>query len=577
MLDFSIQRNEQGAVELVTSVRGKALLTIPQLNKGTAFSHEERDAFGLTGKLPCGVETIDQQVERAYRQLISFDEHFSRNIYLNGLINTNQVLFYRLVETHLAEILPIIYTPIVGAAVQHFNQTFRQTRGLYISYQDIDRMDEILGNRSNPDVQLLVVSDGGAVLGIGDQGVSAMMIPVAKLMVYTAVGGIDPNKTLPIMLDAGTDNEALLNDPMYLGWAHPRIVGKDYTRFIETFIACVKRHFSRALLHWEDFGTHNAYYNLALSSPQMCSFNDDIQGTGVVTTAAVLAAIKKSGQSLKDQRIVIFGAGAAGVGIANSIKFTLMKAGLCERDALACFYLVGRPGLLSAYVTKMTETQRQYMRSCADADALGARDPSEIGLLELVQCLKPTVLIGSSGVAGAFNQAVVEAMQEGVERPIIFPLSNPTHLSEAQPKDLMAWTQGRALVATGSPFDPVLYKGRSYPISQCNNYLAFPGIGLGVMAVQATQLAEEMLWSASQALCAYPSRDKQQLLPDIEEASEAAIAVAIAVATEALKLGVVRDPSLQVHEIEEKVRACLWRPEYHAYRYKAADKEAVLP
>lgn len=426
MLNFKIKTNNQAQKYLETSLYGKALLSISQLNKGTAFTQEERLQFNLIGKLPYQIETLEEQIKRVYQQYSSCPDQLAKNTYLNSVLNQNQVLFYRLVDEHIEEMLPTIYTPVVGNAVQAFNKKYVGPRGLYICIQDQDHIEEILDNRTNPDVDLIVVSDGEGVLGIGDQGIGAMAIPVAKLMVYTAFGKINPANTLPILLDAGTNNQELLNDPLYLGWRHPRVSGRDYEVFIEKFVMALKKKMPDVFLHWEDFGRNNAYRNLIQYRDTMCTFNDDIQGTGVVALATVLAAVRRTHTPLSQQRFIIFGAGSAGMGITDNIFNALLRAGLSETEARQRIWLVDRQGLLTTLITDATEAQKPYLRDAAEITKWQVNNKQEISLLETVTHTHPTVLIGASARTGAFTQKVVEMMARHTTQPIILPLSNPS-------------------------------------------------------------------------------------------------------------------------------------------------------
>ncbi len=563
MLNITKKIDADGKAYLETDICGKALLTIPQLNKGTAFTMEERHAFHLLGKLPDQVERLSDQVARAYHQFLGYDEPINRNIFLNNIANTNQILFYKLISEHLEEMLPTIYTPIVGNAVEQFHKKFLQPRGIYISYGDLAYIDEILDNRSNALIELIVISDGEGVLGIGDQGVGAMMIPIAKLMVYTAIGKINPSHTLPIMLDAGTNNKKLLDSPFYLGWRHPRISGKQYDTFIDTVIDALKRKLPDVFLHWEDFGKINADRNLQTYREKICSFNDDIQGTGVVAVAAILAALRRSKQKMQDQRIVIFGAGAAGMGITDQIYKNLRRLGVNDTQAQRQFYLVGRNGLITEHTPDIHNIQQPYVRSAKEVAQWEVVDVNKIDLLEVVRHAKPTILIGCSAQAGSFNEAIIKEMAQHVEHPIIFPLSNPTERSEACPQDLIEWTNGRALVATGSPFTPVTYKNKTFTISQCNNFLAFPGLGLGILAVKATHVSDDMLWAASTALSDYIHDSKHTLLPSISQSIDASRLVAIKVAQAAVKAGLAK---ITNKPIEELVKKTCWEPHYLPYK-----------
>ncbi len=566
MLEFKIVRQKNGKKFLQTSIYGKALLTIPQLNKGTAFNEAERLEFGLIGKLPDRVETLEEQVKRAYHQYNCHEKEIQKNSYLNYLLNVNQTLFYKLICEYTAEMLPKIYTPVVGEAVEKFSQQFFQPRGLYISYEDKDRIELILNNRSNPEIDLIVVSDGEGVLGIGDQGAGAMAIPVAKLMVYSAIGGINPNTTLPIMLDAGTNNKNLLNDPMYLGWRHARVSGKDYEEFISKFVEAVKKLFPKSFLHWEDFGPYNAYSNLIKYRQKICSFNDDIQGTGVVTIAAILAGLRQTKQTLAQQRIVIFGAGSAGMGVTESIYKAMLANGMDADAAKNCFWLVDRAGLLTEYTKDATPAQSAFLRKKVEVEHWKIKNKEGISLLEVVENVHPTILIGCSTVYGAFNQQVIETMTQFVEQPIILPLSNPTSKSEAKPDDLIRWTKGKALVATGSPFPDVVWEGKIFPIGQCNNYLAFPGIGLGVIAIKAKEVSEHMLWAASLAL-SQSTKTGKSLLPSLAEqlTQETSREIAVAVAKAAIKEK-LNQIDLQGKNAEEWVKEHIWKPEYLPYQ-----------
>lgn len=564
MLNFKIIHDKNGEKILLTSIYGKALLTIPQLNKGTAFTEQERLAFGLIGKLPPHVESLAEQVARAYLQYCSHETEIQKNIYLNYLLNVNQVLFYKLISKYTAEMLPKIYTPVVGDAVEQFSQRFFQPRGLYISYEDQDRIELILNNRSNPDIRLIVVSDGEGVLGIGDQGAGAMAIPVAKLMVYTAFGGIDPNATLPIMLDVGTNNKKLLDDPMYLGWRHARVSGKDYTVFINKFVAAVKKNFPQVFLHWEDFGSYNSYNNLAQYRHEICSFNDDIQGTGVVTNAAILAAVTETKTRLADQRIVVFGAGSAGMGVTESLYKTLLHAGLSPAAAKAKFWLIDRDGLLTEYTASPAKAQAEFLRSKTEVKQWQVENINHITLAEVIDQIHPTVLIGSSAVKGAFTQAIIENMARYVAQPIVLPLSNPTTKAEATPEQLIQWTQGKALIATGSPFADVNWQGRVYPISQCNNYFAFPGIGLGVIAVKAKEVSENMLNAASTVLADSSAAQPGRLLPTLEQLPAVSRSIGIAVAKAAVAEGLAQEAIEGA--IEDLIDRHIWRPHYLPYQ-----------
>jgi malate dehydrogenase (oxaloacetate-decarboxylating) len=528
----------EGYIE--TTLSGKNIMTTPQLNKGTAFTAEELETFGLLGKVPSRIETLEEQVKRAQLQLAEYEDDLQKHIYLNNLHDKNQVLFYKLVSDRLVDFFPLIYTPHVATVVQEFSHEFRQARGLFISYEHRDQIEDILDNRTNPEIDLIVVTDGEGVLGIGDQGVGSINIPIAKLMVYTLCAGISPLKTLPIYLDVGTNNQKLLDDPYYLGMRHPRITGKAYDDFIAAFIKAVEKKFPKAFLHFEDFGRNNARRILDTYQHKIRCFNDDIQGTGAAALAAVLSAIKKANSSLDKQRILIFGAGTAGTGIADQIYRAMRRYHLSEKEAREKFWLVDRFGLITDNTPDLTDAQKPYARR--DATTLS-------DLAEIIDDVKPTILIGCSAQHGKFTEQVVTAMAKYNEYPIIFPLSNPTEKSEATPADLLKWTKGRALIATGSPFKPVNYNGKTYVISQCNNSLVYPGIGLGVIASRPTLFTDDMLWAACVALSELSG---DALLPTLDHSRESAVKIAAAIAKVAGMEG----------DVESHIQKMMWEPRY---------------
>ena len=564
MLDFKVNRDSKtGDLFIETSLSGKNLLTTAQLNKGTAFTTSERHAFGLLGKLPNRVETLDEQVHRAYLQYTRYTSSLQKNIFLNNLHDKNQILFYKLLCCHLAEMLPIIYTPTVGLAVKHFSHEYRQPRGLYIAHSDQNQLEEIINNRSNPEIDLIVVTDGEGVLGIGDQGIGGMDIPVAKLMVYSLCGGIDPTRTLPIFLDVGTNNQELLDDPMYLGCRHQRIDADHYNRFINQFVDCIHKHFPNAFLHWEDFGRSNARPILDRFQDKLCTFNDDIQGTGAVTLAALLAACDITGMSLEDHRIVVYGAGSAGTGISDQIVDALVMRGLSIEEAYTRFWLIDRQGLLMEHDPDLTDAQIPYARQLSEFDTWPTQEKLARTLTDTIRHIKPTILIGCSAQTGAFSQDIIETMSANCERPIVFPLSNPDEKCEAQPADILTWSKGKALIATGTAFPPVEYQHRMLQIAQCNNALVFPGIGLGIQAVQATRLSKAMIWAASLALSELSPSKKdsfQPLLPLINDAQEVAKHIAIAVARSAIEAGLAQRN--QEMDLEQLIQDIFWEPGY---------------
>lgn len=572
MLDFNIATDEEtGELYLETSLSGKPLLTTPQLNKGTAFTEEERKTFKLLGKLPFRVETLDEQVTRAYKQYNGYSTRLQQNIYLNNLHDKNQVVFYKLVSQHLNEMLPTIYTPIVGTAVKQYSQEFRQPRGIYISYPDRDSMEEILQNRSNPKIDLIVVTDGESILGIGDQGIGGMDIPIAKLMVYTLCGGINPSKTLPVFLDVGTNNETLLADPFYLGWRHKRINGAEYNAFIDQFVSTVQKLFPKAFLHWEDFGRENARNILEKYQNKICTFNDDIQGTGVVALSALLSGIKVTKTQLADQRIIVSGAGSAGIGVSDQIIEALCRQGLSLKEAYQRFWLIDRQGLLVEDDPHLTESQRPYARSRAEIDSWQCEKADFISLADTVKAVHPTVLIGCSAQAGTFSESILKNMAEHCERPIVLPLSNPTELCEATPADILRATDGKALIATGTLFDPVLWNNELRSIAQCNNALSFPGIGQGILSSQAKRLTKDILWAACEALSEQSPALKDPnapLLPSLDEAQTVGKNMAKAIAKQAIKENLSDLSPEDQTNIESIVEKRFWKPQYLPCRQK---------
>jgi len=478
---------------------GPALLSTPLLNKGSAFTAEERSSFNLEGLLPETTETIQEQVGRAYKQYCNFESDMDKHIYLRNIQDTNETLFYRLVQNHISEMMPIIYTPTVGAACENFSNIYRRGRGLFISYPNRDRIDDLLNNATNHNVKVIVVTDGERILGLGDQGIGGMGIPIGKLALYTACGGISPAYMLPIVLDVGTNNPQRLADPMYMGWRHPRITGADYDAFVEEFIQAVQRRWPDALVQFEDFAQKNAMPLLERYKDRICCFNDDIQGTAAVTVGSLLAACKAAGSKLSDQRVTFLGAGSAGCGIAEAIIAQMVSEGISDEQARSQVYMVDRWGLLQEGMQNLLDFQQRLVQTNANTKDWES-DGTGFSLLDVVRHAKPTVLVGVSGAPGLFSKEVIKEMNLHCERPIVFPLSNPTSRVEATPNDIIRWTDGKALVATGSPFEPVVHNGTTYPIAQCNNSYIFPGIGLGVLAVNASRITDEMLMESSRAL-----------------------------------------------------------------------------
>ncbi len=546
-----------------TSLSGSKLLDNRLLNKGTAFTGKERGELGLLGLLPPHVETLDAQVERAYTALQQKTVDIEKHIYLRALQDTNETLFYALVHAHLPEIMPLIYTPVVGAACERFSEIYRRPRGLFISYPERDFIEAILDNSMVENVRVIVVTDSERILGLGDQGVGGMGIPIGKLSLYTACGGIDPATTLPVILDVGTNNEARLKDPRYIGWRHKRIAGQDYDAFVDAFVQAVKRKWPDVLLQFEDFAQSHATSLLERYRDQLCTFNDDIQGTAAVTVGTLLAATKVTCTAIAEQTVVFVGAGSAGCGIAEQLIKTMISEGAPEADARSRFFMVDRHGLLHDRIQGLHSFQRVLVQP-ADRVAGWASNPSEgISLLDVVRHANPTVLVGVSGQPGLFTEEVVRAMAERVERPIIFPLSNPTSRIEAVPADLIAWTDGRALIATGSPFPPVEHGGHTYPVAQCNNSYIFPGMGLGILAAGAARVSDQMFMAASNALaaCSPALEDPQApLLAPLSRVGELSRRIAFAVASQAQHEGLAEKTS--VKELRERIEATFWNPVY---------------
>ncbi|HEY2469227.1 MAG TPA: NAD-dependent malic enzyme [Terracidiphilus sp.] len=546
---------------------GMDLLNNQGLNKGTAFTEEERIHLGLHGLLPPQVETLDEQAMRAYEAYQRKDDDLERHIYLRALQDTNEVLFYRLLLDHIVEMTPMVYTPVVAQACQQFSHIYRRPRGLVISYPLRDSIPALLRNRPNPEVDVIVVTDGERILGIGDQGVGGLGIPIGKLSLYTLIGGIRPERTLPIVLDVGTNNAERLNDPEYLGWRHGRVTGQPYFDFVDQFLQAVKQELPDTCLQWEDFATPHARPILQRYRDQLLTFNDDIQGTSAVALGAVLGAVNVSRKSLKEQQIVMLGAGSAGIGVVDGLREAMKGEGLSEQEARNHFWVIDKNGLLHSGRKDLTPEQSVYAQP--ESRLAGWTSPSNghIGLADVIGKIEAKILIGLSTATGAFSETIVREMARKVERPIIFPLSNPTAKSEANAEDLIRWTDGRALVATGSPFAPVSYGGRTIPIAQCNNVYIFPAVGLGLVASGARRVTERMMLGAARALAANSPALKDpsaSLLPPLTEIRRVAVEIAIAVGMEAQKDGVA--PKLTEDELRHRVQATQWTPVYPALR-----------
>ena len=543
--------------------RGMDLLERPRLNKGTAFTEEERSKLGLHGLLPPQVESLEEQVVRAYEAYKRKDDDLERHIYLRALQDTDEVLFYRLLLDHIEEMTPMVYTPVVALACQQFSHIYRRPRGLFISYPLRDSIPTLLRNRPNPEVDVIVVTDGERILGIGDQGAGGLGIPIGKLSLYTLIGGIRPERTLPIVLDVGTNNKERLNDPEYLGWRHERITGQAYFEFVDQFVQAVKQELPGTCLQWEDFATPHARPILRRYRDELLTFNDDIQGTAAVALGAVLGAVKVTGKSLKEQQIVMLGAGSAGIGVADGLREAMKGEGLSEQEARSHFWVVDRDGLLHSGRKDLTPEQSVYAQPEDRVSGWPRTSNGHIGLADVIGSIEATILIGLSTVGGAFTEAVVREMARKVKHPIIFPLSNPTSKSEAKAAELIRWTDGRALVATGSPFAPVRYSGRTIPIAQCNNVYIFPAMGLGLVASGARRVTDAMMLAAARALAGNSPALKDpsaSLLPPLTDIRRVAAQIAIAVGIEAQKEGLAA--KLAEDELQQRVMAAQWIPAY---------------
>jgi len=560
MRRYELSQTDEGPAVQVP-YRGEELLAQPMYNKSTAFTLAERELFELTGLLPAAVSTLDQQARRAYENIVRKSDPLERYIGLEALQDRNEHLFYRVLGDHLEELLPIVYTPTVGLACQRYSRIFRQARGLWITPRHRGRIAEVLGNAPFEDVRLIVVTDNERILGLGDQGAGGMGIPIGKLALYSAAAGIHPARTLPISLDVGTDNRELLDDDLYLGWRHPRLRGEEYLSLVDEFVEAVLEVFPRALLQWEDFKKGNAFRLLDRYRERLPSFNDDIQGTAAVSVAGMLAASRASGVPLAEQRVAILGAGAAGIGIAALVRTALAKAGLAGEALARALVVLDSRGLLvdDQPIDDAYKRDFAWPAALASAYRLGAGDD----LLAVVRAVRPTTLIGTSGQPGAFTEEIVREMASHVDRPAIFPLSNPTSQSDAVPADLFAWTEGRALVATGSPFEPVEVGGRRIRVGQANNVYVFPGVGLGCMVAGVRVVSDGLFRAAAEALAEASTPEALAagaLFPPAAELRAVAGRVAAAVVREARETNLgARIPD---DEVEARVEAARWAPAY---------------
>ena len=575
--DFELDTTTGTDVQLRIRARGRLILIHPMANRGTAFTHAERRELELSGLLPSGVTTLEQQVRRSYAQYSRNVTPLSKALFLADLRDRNEVLYYRLLSDHLEEMLPIVYTPTIGEVIERFSHDYHGARAVFCS---IDRPDMIEENLKNfgldaDEVDLIVATDSAGILGIGDQGIGGVQIAIGKLGVYTAAAGIHPRRAIPVVLDVGTDNLGLLSSDVYLGEAHTRVTGERYDEFIESFVQAVTKLFPHALLHWEDFGADNAHRILTRYMDNYCTFNDDIQGTAAVVLAGVLAAVRVKGTPLSQQRIVIYGAGTAGVGIADIIRQGMMREGMEEKDTYSHFYTFNSRGLIVEGAPGVRDFQAPYARPQAEIEAWGVADPHKVSLAEAVKHIQPTILIGTSARPGAFTEQIVTDMAAACERPIIMPLSNPTSKSEALPEDLLRWTNGRALIATGSPFDDVIQDGTVYSIAQANNALIFPGLGLAVSVVRASRVSESMIYASAAALAGMVNefRPGAALLPPVSDLRLVSSTVAVAVAKTAIAEGLAQEiPDDLVQAVFER----MWQPVYPRLEILEASDHAIL-
>ena len=541
---------------------GRSVLRDPLLNRGTAFTSEERAALGIDGLIPPGVSTLEEQAERSYEQYGAQPTELAKNEFLAALHDRNETLYYKLLEEHLTEMLPVVYDPVVAAAIEQYSHQYQRPNGVYLSIDDIDGVERAFHNYGlgAGDVDLLVATDAEEILGIGDWGANGMDISIGKLAVYTAAAGIHPDRVIPVMLDVGTDRESLLNDPLYVGNRHARVRGERYDQLIESYIETASRLFPNALLHFEDFGPSNARRILEQYRDKARIFNDDVQGTGAITLAAILAGMRVAGTQPSEQRVVIFGSGTAGIGIADQIRLVMVRDGLSEDEAMRRFWCVDRQGLLVDDIDSLRDFQTTYARPRSEVADWGA--DGTIGLVEVVEKVHPTIIVGTSTVGGAFTEQVIRAMAKGVERPLIFPLSNPTERIEAVPADVIHWTDGRGLIGTGTPWPPVPYKGTNYRIGQANNALVYPGIGLGTIVSGAEHVTDGMLLASAQAIASLVdvSQPGAGVLPDVSNLRASSATVAVAVAQQAVKDGVAHPLNDPVQAVQDAMWQAAYRP-----------------
>ncbi|MBA2656625.1 MAG: NAD-dependent malic enzyme [Tatlockia sp.] len=567
-MDYKRCVDEKGRPYLAVHTSDFRLITNPVLNKGTAFSKKEREDFKLFGLLPPEESTIKEQRERSYKAFKSKGSDLEKYLYLRDLQDSNETLYYSLLGEYITEMMPIVYTPVVGDACIHFSHIYRRPRGVFIAYPDLDRIEQILANPRFDQVKAIVVSDGERILGLGDQGAGGMGIPIGKLALYCACSGIHPSNTLPILLDTGTNNPDLIKDPLYIGWRHERVRAKDYDDFIEAFIFALKKRFPHILLQWEDFAIGNATRLLDKYRDQLCTFNDDIQGTAAIATGTLFSAVQVTGISLAKQKILIVGAGSAGCGIAELIVHAMIEEGLTDQEARDRIFMVDRNGLLVEGMMELLPFQQKFLKSPSIIADWNCTNKALISLKEVVENLHPNALLGVSGKAGLFTEDLIREMAAHVRQPIILPLSNPVTHSEAIPSDLMNWTDNRALIGTGSPFGNLVKNGELFRVDQTNNVYIFPGLGLGLIALQVKRVTDRMFMAAAKALasCSPAKNDpKANLLPPFTEVREVSFKVAFAVAKEAVDANLAEQ--LSDDEIEKRIREHIWHPEYVPYKF----------
>jgi malate dehydrogenase (oxaloacetate-decarboxylating) len=554
---------------MAVAAKGRGLLLNALTNKGSAFSRREREELDLEGLLPPGVCTIQQQMERTYESFQAKPTSLEKFIYLSSLQDRNETLFYRLVLEHIDEMMPIVYTPVVGEACQKFSHIYRRGRGLYIAFEQRSSIETILHNAGIPDPSVIVVTDGERILGLGDQGAGGMGIPIGKLCLYTLCAGISPYSTLPITLDVGTDNQERLNDPLYLGMRHPRVRGEAYQGFVDAFVTAVQRVFPGVVLQWEDFLKGNALFQLARFRDRLCTFNDDIQGTAAVVLSGLYGALRITGGRMRDQRVVFAGAGASAQGISDLLVAAFMEDGLSREEAIRRIWTTDSKGLVTSGRAGLEPFKATYARPAKEAAGYTRGNPDTITLVETVENARPTILIGTSATPGLFDEAVVTAMSRVNPRPVILPLSNPTSKSECTPEDALRWSDGRAIVATGSPFPPVLHDGARYRIGQCNNAFVFPGVGLGLTIARARHVSDGMFLEAAKALAALvgpADLAEGAVYPELSRIRECSFAVACATIRRAVAEGHA-DPEILEH-LEKTVEGAMWFPEYLPMRYE---------